>query len=553
MKLYHFKGNSLYIDCFFDKNKNKVFVSEIKDGRTILQEYEPELFFYIEDDKGKYVSTFGDRLAKIQHRDYKKFTSDLRRYRGSRNTYEGDIKPLFKTLERHYQKQRTEFIKKSYYDIETEMCKERGYAPTDDPFNRITAFSVYNNWEETLYSLSLRPKGMTMKEAETLLEDIPNNIICDSEEMMIMMFLELIKDSNVLAGWNSRWYDLPYVINRMRKIMGQEAVKKLCLWNQNPIMSTVEKYGQEQTVYDLIGRVHLDMLELYQKYTYNELPTYRLDYVGELEVGENKVPYEGTLDQLYNNDYRKFIDYSRQDTMLLYKLDKKLDHINLVFKIAHENLVDVKTTMGAVALSDNALVLEAHRRDMRVPDRKRSLGGGSGEESKIAGAWVASPQKGFWKWIGSVDLTSLYPSIFRAFNLGNETIVGQILHTKTDPLIKSRVDSGMTFAEAWHDIFWIEEVDDVLYKKDNMLVLRMEDGEKTQLSAKDIHTFVFENNFIITANGTIIRTDKQSIISSLLERWFNERVEFQKKAKVYQALTVGIELPPELLEKLQEG
>lgn len=544
-------------------------VSEIHNGKLLLQEYKPEYFFYIEDSKGKYISTTDKKLSRIECRTYKQFQTELRRYRNKgMRTYEGSVRPLFKTLEKYYQKQKTEKINVTFYDIEVEWSKERGFASPDDPFNRITAISLYNSWESALYSLTLQPNHMTIEEGEKLLEGIENNIICESEEQLITLFFELTKDTNVYSGWNSALFDSPYMINRIQKIMGNETVKKFCLWNQMPQQRIIKKYGKEQQVYDLIGKVHLDMLELYQKYTYIQQPSYRLDYIGELEIGENKVPYEGTLDTLYNNDYRKFIEYARQDTMMLYKLDKKLDHINLVFKIAHENLVDVKTVMGAVALSDNAIVLEAHRRNMIMPDRKDREGN---DESKIAGAWVADPHVGLQEWVSAVDLTSLYPSIFRTLNLGNETIVAQIEHTLTGPLIKKRLGEitdveidgedgddidekkkNASFAKAWHDIFWVLEVEEVFNKTDTILNLQIEDGETIQLTAKEIYEFVFENDFIITANGTIIRTDKQSVISSLLEKWFNERVIFQKKAKAYKRLaTEGIDLPADILSQLK--
>lgn len=537
----------MYIGTYFDRKKNKVFVTEYANGKTIKQEYNPELFFYIEDERGRYESIHGKKLSRLDFRSYQEFSNAKRKYEANgKKTYEGDIRPLFKTLERHFSKKRPFKIRKTYFDIETGFCEKRGYAPTDDPFNPVTAITLYNSWEDTLYSLVVPPDGMTVAEAEEILKEFPNNLVCPDEITMLTIFFELTKDTDVYLGWNSRFFDIPYMVNRVGKIMGNEAVKNFCLWNYLPEKETVEKYGKDVDVYNLIGKVHLDMLELYQKYTYTEQPSYSLDFIGELVTGERKVAYEGTLYELYEKDFHKFVLYARQDTALLKKIDDKMDHVGLVFKIAHENLVDVKTVMGAVALSDNAIVLEAHRRNLIVPDKDRSK-----KDGRIAGAWVADPKKGITHKIGSVDLTSLYPSIFRTLNLGNETIVAQIEHTITGPLIQERLDAGMEFAEAWHDIFWIHEVDEVLNKTDKLLTLHLEDGDKIDMVASEIYDFVFENDFIITANGTIIRTDKQSVISSLLERWFNERKEFQKRAEMYEHLLKGVPLPSELLKSLK--
>lgn len=541
----------MYVDAYFDSEKNKVLVSEIFKGKTILQEYQPELFFYLNDPKGKYTSTFGDKLSKLTYKNYKQFSGDLRKYRSiGRDTFEGNIRPLFKTLEKYYQKQTKEKLHKTFFDIEVDWCPERGFAPPNDPFNRITAISVYNDWENTTYSLTLHPKGMTREEAELALEGIENNLICDDEEQMLTLFFELIKDTNVMSGWNSALFDIPYLINRAQRIMGRTAPTNFCLWNKYPIKRTVVKYEKEHDTFDLIGRVHLDLMDLYQKYTYIEQPSYSLDSISDFELNEKKVEYQGTLDMLYNNDYRKFILYSRQDTELLKKLDDKMDHINLAFAIAHENLVDIKTTMGAVALSDNALLLEAHRRGLVMKDRKNK--GDKSGDSQIAGAWVADPEPGLYKNIATTDLNSLYPSTYRALNLGNETIVGQIEHTITGPMIKQRMeDNGGDFAKAWAGIFWIEEVEHVFNKSDFILSVKMEGVDPVELPAHDVYSLVFDNDLTITANGTLIRNDKQSIYSSLLERWFNDRVIYQKRAKTYEKISSeGIKLPDDILKAL---
>ena len=131
------------------------------------------------------------------------------------------------------------------------------------------------------------------------------------------------------------------------------------------------KYGKEQVSYNLFGRIHLDYLELYRKYTYHEMHSYSLDAIGEYELGERKIAYEGTLDQLYNQDFYKFVEYNRQDVALLDNLDKKLRFIDLANEIAHDNTVNIQTTMGAVAVTEQAIINEAHRRGMVVPDRKK--------------------------------------------------------------------------------------------------------------------------------------------------------------------------------------
>ena len=184
---------------------------------------------------------------------------------------------------------------------------------------------------------------------------------------MLDAFLDLIQDADVLSGWNSEGFDIPYTVNRITKTLSKEDTKRLCLWNQYPKKREYEKFGKTSITYDLIGRVHIDSLELYRKYNYEERHTYRLDAIGELEVGEKKTVYEGSLDALYNNDFRTFIEYNIQDTALLDKLDKKLKFIDLANTVAHENTVLIQTTMGAVAVTEQGIINEAHRRGFIVP------------------------------------------------------------------------------------------------------------------------------------------------------------------------------------------
>jgi DNA polymerase elongation subunit (family B) len=219
----------------------------------------------------------------------------------------------------------------------------------------ITAIAVHLQWLDTLVCLAVPPKTLTMEQAQEQVKEFPNTILFETEYEMLDTFLDIIQDADVLSGWNSEGFDMPYTVNRIIKTLSKEDTRRLCLWDQFPKKREYEKYGKNAVTYDLVGRVHLDSLELYRKYTYEERHTYRLDAIGEMEIGESKTVYEGTLDQLYNNDFRKFIEYNRQDCALLDKLDKKLKFIDLANTVAHENTVLLQTTMGAVAVLSRLL------------------------------------------------------------------------------------------------------------------------------------------------------------------------------------------------------
>jgi DNA polymerase elongation subunit (family B) len=275
----------------------------------------------------------------------------------------------------------------------------------------------------------------------------------------------------------------------------------------------------------------MDYMQLYRKYTYEERHSYSLDAIGEHELGERKTQFEGTLDALYNQHFKKFIEYNRQDTMLIARLDKKLRFLDLANELAHANTVLLQTTMGAVAVTEQAIINEAHERGMVVPNRKQRL---TDEDTQAAGAYVAYPKKGVHEWIGSVDINSLYPSAIRAMNMGPETVVGQLRQTMTDHLIKANMAKGQSFAGAWEGIFASLEYTAVMeQQRGTEITIDWENGEESVHSAAEIWTIIFDSNqpWILTANGTILTFEKKGIIPGLLERWYEERKELQAKKK----------------------
>ena len=242
--------------------------------------------------------------------------------------------------------------------------------------------------------------------------------------------------------------------------------------------------------------------------------------------------YEGTLDQLYNKDFPKFIDYNRQDTMLLAKLDKKLRFLDLANEIAHDNTVLLQTTMGAVAVTEQAIINEAHGRGMIVPNRK---GRDESENTQAAGAYVAYPKRGMHEYIGAIDINSLYPSAIRALNMGPETIVGQLRQTMTDQYISDKMAAGSSFADAWEGLFGSLEYTAVMECQPGIdITIDWEESQQsTTHTAAEVWRMIFESNqpWVISANGTIFKYDMKGIIPGLLERWYAERKEMQAKKK----------------------
>ena len=520
-----------YVDAFFDRDADIIRAVERKDGKRIYREYQSKYTFFYKDPKGKYKSVYGDSLSRIVCKSTKDFRKEVAINR-DKELFESDINPIFQCLSDNYLNQDAPKLNVAFFDIETDFDPERGFADPSDPFMPITSISVYLQWLDTMICIAVPPKTLTMEQARKEVEGIDNVMLVEKESEMIDTFLTLIEDSDVLSGWNSEGYDIPYTVNRTARVLSKDDTRRFCLWGQLPKKRMYEKFGKESETFDLVGRVHLDSLNLYRKYTYEERHTYRLDAIGEIEVGENKVPYEGTLDALYNNDFRKFIEYNIQDTALLDKLDKKLRFIDLSNTIAHENTVLIQTTMGAVAVTEQGIVNEAHNRGLQVQNRKNR---DNEENTQAAGAYVAFPKKGLHKWVGSMDLNSLYPSVIRALNMAPETVIGQIRPDISDARVTE--DMGLkkkSFAGSWEGRFATEEYDAVMeQRKDTLLTIDWEDGRSDVFSGAEIYKLMFDSNmpWMLSANGTIFTTEFEGVIPGLLKRWYAERKELQAKLK----------------------
>lgn len=518
-----------YVDALFDRDADKISIVERRDGKRIYQEYPVKYTFYYEDPKGKHRSVYGDPVSRLVCKNTKEFRKELS-INKNKKLFESDINPIFQCLSENYLNQEAPKLHVAFFDIETDFDPSRGFAPPSDPFMPITAITVHLQWLDTLVTLAVPPKTLTMEKATEQVSEFSNTFLFSTEAEMLEQFLNLIEDSDVISGWNSEGYDVPYTVNRVARVLSKDDTRRFCLWNQLPKKREYEKFGKAAETYDFVGRIHLDSLELYRKYTYEERHSYRLDAIGEMEVGERKTVYEGTLDQLYNNDFRTFIEYNRQDVALLDKLDRKLKFIDLANEIAHDNTVLIQTTMGAVAVTEQAIINEAHRRGMVVQNR-----GNGDKDGQAAGAYVAYPKKGFHRWIGSMDLNSLYPSVIRALNMAPESIVGQVRPIATDKYIHDQMTlKKKSFAAAWEGLFGTLEYEAIMEERiDFDVTIDWENGKTEVMSAAQAFKLIFDSNkpWMISANGTIFTTEFEAVIPGLLARWYAERKELQAMKK----------------------
>lgn len=535
-----------YVDAILDRDSDRIFVVErTPEGKRTYREFPTNYTMYFTDPKGKHRSIYGDPVSKFSTRKRAEFEKE-RRIHSGKKLFESDVNVLFRCLSENYLKIDAPKLHTCFFDIEVDFDPEKGFSPTSDPFNPVTAISCYLDWLDKCFTLVIAPKHMTEETAQEIVGEFDNTILFKNEKDMFDVFFQLIEDADVLTGWNSEGYDIPYMVNRVTRVMSKDDTRKFCLMGQLPKPREYERFGKSETTYDLVGRVHMDYLQLYKKYNYESRHSYKLDSIGEMEVGENKTQYEGTLDQLYNKDFKRFIEYNRQDTMLLVKIHNKLKFLELANQLAHENTVLLPTVMGSVAMIEMAIMNEAHERGLVVPDKKRKVENAE-DVQQAAGAYVATPKRGVHEWVGAVDINSLYPSAIRALNMAPETIVAQVRQTLTDQYMyekgrrlateKKRYKEGdddVTGSILWENLFGSLEYTAVMnQERGTMLTLDYEDGRSVEMSAAEIWKLVFDSHkpYIISANGTIYTYEKEGVIPGLLSRWYSDRKVMQKKLK----------------------
>ena len=535
-----------YIDAIHSRDEDRIYVVERdQNGKRQYKEYPTNYVFYYPDHKGKYRSIYGDPVNRFSTRKRQEFEKEKRIHSG-KSLFESDVPVVFRCLSENYLKAEVPKLHTCFFDIEVDFDPEKGFSPTSDPFNPVTAISLYLDWQDTLVTLVIAPKHMSPETAQEICNEFENCMLFTNEKDMFDVFFQLIEDADVMTGWNSEGYDIPYMVNRVTRVMSKDDTRKFCLMGQYPKAREYERFGKSETTYDLVGRIHMDYLQLYKKYNYESRHSYKLDAIGEMEVGENKTQYEGTLDQLYNKDFKKFIEYNRQDTMLLVKIHNKLKFLELANQLAHENTVLLPTVMGSVAMIEMAIFNEAHERGLVVPDKKRKNENAE-ETQPAAGAYVATPKKGMHEYVGAVDINSLYPSVIRALNMASETIIGQVRQTLTDKYmldkgkhlatLKKRYKEGdedVTGAILWEGLFGVLEYTSIMnQERGTILTIDYEDGRSEEYSAAEIWKMIFDSNrpWMLSANGTIFTYEKEGVVPGLLSRWYSDRKVMQKKLK----------------------
>ena len=306
-------------------------------------------------------------------------------------------------------------------------------------------------------------------------------IKCKSEIDLIHQFTRFWCEyqPNIITGWNVKFFDIPYLFNRFKYIMGEEYLAQFSPWGVVTGGTSLSLgYNRTQNYYDILGVDVLDYLDLYRKHTFVRRESYKLDYIGEVELGEKKTenPYD-TFKEFYQNDHQLFVEYNIQDVELVDKLEDKMKLIALHLTMAYEAKVNFQDVFGQVRMWDTIIYNHLRTKNIVPPamvEEKKSKG--------YEGAYVKDPVVGFHDWICSFDLNSLYPHLIMQYNISPETMVA------FDP---NRVS-----------------VEKMLYQ---------------DVDLSDLDTVT------MTPNGAQFRTDRKGFLPELMDKLYKERVIYKKK------------------------
>ena len=275
---------------------------------------------------------------------------------------------------------------------------------------------------------------------------------CKDELDLLFKFIEYWSTHgmpDVVTGWNSKGFDIPYLINRTRKVIGEESVKRFSPWGVvSQKVSRANKFGMKDTnTYDIMGVSQLDYYNLFQKFTYNTLgqqESYRLDHIAYVVLGQRKLSYEehGNLHTLYKEDYQKFIDYNIRDVELVDKLDENLGLLDLAFTLAYKGGVNYEEVLGTTTIWDTIIYRILNQKKIAVPAKAEKPKG------DYAGGYVKEPMVGSHDWVVSFDLNSLYPNIIVQYNMSPETVVDGLVHTSVEHMLRGVTETDPNYATA---------------------------------------------------------------------------------------------------------
>jgi len=477
------------------EHRGKLLVRGIHDGQEYKEkiDFGPTLYA-LTQEHSVYKTLQGQNLKPIE------FT-DIMAARKFRKEVATANSPIYGLERYHYQyigqehpeniEWDKDLIKIFTLDIET-TC-ENGFPDVENPQEEIICLTVKNQSNKSIITWGVG-------DYHTDRTDV-TYVKCKHEKELMFEFMKFwIKNHpDIITGWNTKFFDLPYLVNRLKLVAGEKVASRISPWNLINRME-INAQGRTQTVYDVYGIAMLDYLDLYKWFIPQRQESYKLDFIGELELGKNKNenPFD-TFKDFYTKDFQKFVDYNIQDVEIVDALEDKLGLIDLSLTVAYESKVNYDDIFSQVRVWDTLIANHLMQKNICVPPREEHS-----KETKYEGAYVKDPIPGGHDWIVSFDINSLYPHIIIQYNISPEKILGSS-------------SQGIN-------------VDKMIDMKVPLNYLKTEGA-------------------CVTPNGAKFKNDAQGFLPEMMEKMYNERVIYKKrmlKAKQQYERTKNPELKKEI-------
>ena len=455
------------------EHRGKLLVRGIHEGKEYKNkiDFEPTLYAYSQQET-EFKTLKGQHLKPIQF-------GSISKAREFKKTYNTGTSPLYGMDRYQYQYIANEYPEEIKFDkdlikiftVDIECSAENGFPDIENPVEELLAITVKNQSNKQIITWGTG-------EYKTDRPDI-TYVRCKSEKSLIMEFMKFwIKNyPDVITGWNTKFFDIPYLFNRIRNLVDEKILKRFSPWNLVE-RETIFVRGRPQTHYNIFGISMLDYLDLYQKFIPARQESYKLDYIGKVELGKGKdeMPYD-TFREWYTKDFQSFIDYNIQDVEIVDGLEDKLKLIELVLTMAYEAKVNYTDVFSQVRMWDMLIYNYLKKDNVMIPPKEDNI-----KEDKYDGAYVKDPITGMHNWIVSFDINSLYPHLIMQYNISPEKIIG----------VKP---SGVS-------------VDKLLNHATPLTHLKTEGA-------------------CITPNGAMFKTDSPGFLPRLMESMYNDRVKFK--------------------------
>lgn len=484
----------MYQNVTYLRSKNQVIVWDDKHGQLCIPY---KKYAYKKNTHGRYTALDGTKLEKVTHWD----DSDIERGL----MYESDLSPEVRTLIDMYYESDDPSTNHNelYFDIE--VSTEGGFSDGEAAWQPVTSIAMYDKTGDQSIVIVLDKKGLlkSYKKGNLKLE------VVGSEEDLLMKFLNHWLEINptIITGWNTDHFDIPYLYNRITKVLGRQYADSL-----SPVGEVT--YSKYKNTYKIHGVSSLDYMRLYKLFSQNEEASYALDFISRKEIGRGKIEYEGTLDYLYKTDPEKFVKYNLNDVDLVVELDTKLKYLALARGICHKGHVPYEDVYMTTRYLDGACLTYMKRFGVVAPNKpvhQTSEDDDEEEElNEFEGAMVKQPTPGLYEWVFDEDMSSLYPSVIRTLNISPETKFGRI--------------------QEW-DLIKDNFITNTPGNKKISIFTRT--GKLIGLEESELLKFLLDNKYTISAIGVIYDTSHQGLVPSILETWMNERDEYRGLAKKY--------------------